>query len=196
MALPSPELLLKRHRHFSCAKKQATLPALRQQWPRVRMSDLALLRYTSTCILCLLMSPDRAESKARRAPLQYLQERAAACCTSCRRDPSLQCHAYVLAELLKICFPSVCSSVNWSAGSSYGKLILQKPWKSTFLTLQPEFRCLPYRTQLFQAPACEFAFHHSCVFLRPSGSWAVLYFVGLLRAKASVHKSLRIMFAH
>lgn len=112
VALPSPELLLKRHRLFSCAKQPATLPTLHQRWLCVSMSYLILLHYTSTRVLCLLLSPDRAESKASRAPLQYLQERDAVCCTSRGQDPSLECHTCILAELLKIPFPSVYSSVH------------------------------------------------------------------------------------
>lgn len=57
--------------HFSCAK---TLRALHQQWLCVCRSDLPLLPYPGTCFL----SPDRAESKAPCARLQYLQDRDAA----------------------------------------------------------------------------------------------------------------------
>lgn len=152
------------------------------------MSDLASLHYTGTCSLCLLV-----EQKTKHRVVF---------CSICRR------------ELLRAAPPvagsrswTSCLHFGWSAEDLFSKCLFQCKFKYMFQlweahpteTIEKHFLYFTARVQssfildvTFSASST--SFHHSCVFLRPSSSSAVLYFVRILCAKASVHKSRRMMF--
>lgn len=99
---------------------------------RVSVGRIFLYCFILPPVFCVCIS-DRAESKASWTSLQCLLDKDAANYLSPGQHPSLDCHTYILVEDL---FPNWKYSVNWSACSIYGKLILHQSWKSTSLTSQ------------------------------------------------------------